>query len=541
MKNYLRKRLLISILTALLITILAGSTVYGAGKPTISKTSFQLLVGKTYDLDIKNAAKNSTFAWSTSNKKVATVNKNGLVKGVAKGTATITCKVKTSGKTYSLSAKVTVIAPAKSITVTDREMQLKVGQTGKLGATITPSSSNDKITWSSEDKSIAAVDSTGKITAKKAGLTKVTATTISGKKATVSVAVYDDSLQRITAADLDDDTEVIIKNVTISNLYIEAMNAEITLDNVKITGVMTVESGLNNTVRIKKSTIASLKALPKKDVPLKDTERTALIAENKTVIWKANLQASSVLKRGNDSDIREIAMSPGKAGDYDMYISAYQGNLKVNYAKESNLRVELDGCSIATADILKASGEYLILTDNEDNPSSINTVNLKADTLFCLNIPTETLNINKSLAKANLLIGNTVGKLVSNGNHIGISVTEQAHVKEITDNKNNKGSYGSYTLLNSDTGKYAFTVLIGGIPIEGIQLEDFILILNTWKDKTKPYEFPQMPGVRVRSGGGNTYQLEIFGAVINLDIDPKAGAITLHGSDIFKITDIKAV
>lgn len=540
MKNNLLKKVLFSMLTALMITLFIGSTVYGAAKPTISKASFDLLIGKTYDLDIKNATKNATFTWSTSNKKIATVNKNGLVKAVAKGTATITCKVKTSGKTYSLSAKVTVIAPAKSVSVTDKEIQLKTGKSSKLGAKITPSSSNDKITWTSADKSIAAVDTNGKVTAKKAGLTKITATSMSGKKATVTVAVYDDSVQRITAADIDDNKKILIKDKTISNLYIDAMDAGITLDHVVITGTLTVEAGINDTILMKGSTIASIKVvMPEDSSSVKDNERPTLIGENKTSIWEADLQGSCVLKRTDTSDILDITISPEKAGDYDVYLSAYQGNLKVNYASDSTVRVEMEGCNIATADILKASGDYLVLTDNVDNPSGIGTVNLKVGTTLCLDTATDTLNIDKSLKDAQLLIANTINKLVSNGNNISFFVSEEAHVKELIDNKDSSGNYGSYKFKNSELGNFSFTVYMGIISIEDIRLKDFVKILDAWVDKSKPYEIPEIPGVRVKFVGKDAYQLDIFGVIINLAIDPDAGTLTIFGSDIFRLIDIK--
>ena len=47
----------------------------------------------------------TTLTWKSSNKKVATVNKNGVVKGVKKGTATITVKTK-NGKTATVKIKV---------------------------------------------------------------------------------------------------------------------------------------------------------------------------------------------------------------------------------------------------------------------------------------------------------------------------------------------------------------------------------------------------------------------------------------------------
>lgn len=60
-------------------------------QPTLSKKTLKIEVGTTSQLAIIRTAKKAT--WSSSNKRVATVSKNGKVKGVRTGTATITAKV----------------------------------------------------------------------------------------------------------------------------------------------------------------------------------------------------------------------------------------------------------------------------------------------------------------------------------------------------------------------------------------------------------------------------------------------------------------
>lgn len=72
-----------------------------APAPTLKKKA-TVKVGKTVKLKVKNAE--GTVKWSSSKKSVATVNKNGKVKGIKKGTATI--KAKVDGET--LKCKVTV-------------------------------------------------------------------------------------------------------------------------------------------------------------------------------------------------------------------------------------------------------------------------------------------------------------------------------------------------------------------------------------------------------------------------------------------------
>ncbi len=72
-------------------------------KVALNKTSYQLTVGKTVKLKLKNS-KAKNVKWSSNNKKVAKVSKNGLVKALKKGKATITAKYK--GKKYKCKIRV---------------------------------------------------------------------------------------------------------------------------------------------------------------------------------------------------------------------------------------------------------------------------------------------------------------------------------------------------------------------------------------------------------------------------------------------------
>ncbi|MBR2315258.1 MAG: Ig domain-containing protein [Clostridia bacterium] len=80
----------------------------------------------------------------------------------------------------------------KKIKLNKTSLTIYVGETYSLKASVSPSNaSNKKVTWSSSDKKVATVSSSGKITAKKAGKVTITvkAKDGSGKKATCKVTV----------------------------------------------------------------------------------------------------------------------------------------------------------------------------------------------------------------------------------------------------------------------------------------------------------------------------------------------------------------
>lgn len=68
----------------------------------LNRTKASIYVNGKFKLSVSGGAKK--VKWSTSKKKVATVSKTGLVKGISKGTAKITAKVKSK----KLVCKVTV-------------------------------------------------------------------------------------------------------------------------------------------------------------------------------------------------------------------------------------------------------------------------------------------------------------------------------------------------------------------------------------------------------------------------------------------------
>lgn len=109
--------------------------------------------------------------YSSSNKKVATVNSKGVITAKKAGTAKIT--VKSGNKKFVVTVTVPK-TPATGINKVPSDISVKKGKTYKLKPQIVPSGSEEKITYSSSNKKIAAVDKNGKITGKKKGTAVIT-------------------------------------------------------------------------------------------------------------------------------------------------------------------------------------------------------------------------------------------------------------------------------------------------------------------------------------------------------------------------------
>lgn len=135
-----------------------------------------------------DAAKSQKVKWKSSNTKVATVSSSGKVTAKKAGSAKITAYFADSKGNMCYgsedSCTITVIKP--SITLKPTSVTLKAGKTKTLTATVKGPSK--KVTWSSSNKAIASVNSSGKVTAKKEGTVTITAKA-NGKKAVCKVTV----------------------------------------------------------------------------------------------------------------------------------------------------------------------------------------------------------------------------------------------------------------------------------------------------------------------------------------------------------------
>ncbi len=156
-----------------------------------SKASVQLTVTVT-----PKDAYYKKVTWSSSNEKVATVDKNGVVKAKGPGSAVITATSKepaSNGMTpKKVTCKVTVTQAVTNIELDKTKLTLNKYGSATLKATVTPTdATNKQLKWSSSDSDVATVSAYGMISAKSGGSCTITceAADGSGTKATCKVSV----------------------------------------------------------------------------------------------------------------------------------------------------------------------------------------------------------------------------------------------------------------------------------------------------------------------------------------------------------------
>lgn len=141
----------------------------------LNKTTLSIIEGESETLTATvkpDNATDKTVTWTSSDEMIATV-KDGKVTAVKVGEATITA---TAGD-KTAECKVTVSpVPVSSVTLDHTSLDLEMGETATLVATVKPDNAADKtVTWSSTDAKIATVDASGEVTAVGEGEATITA------------------------------------------------------------------------------------------------------------------------------------------------------------------------------------------------------------------------------------------------------------------------------------------------------------------------------------------------------------------------------
>jgi uncharacterized protein YjdB len=137
--------------------------------------------------------------WASSNDSIATV-KDGIVTGVAAGTATIAVTIETGSMKVTLNCTVIVgsaqggddpIVPVTVVQIDTGALQtdgagdlwIKEGDNAQLAVTVKPDNATDKgIQWVSSNTKIATVNANGKVTGIAGGQAVISATAVNGGK-----------------------------------------------------------------------------------------------------------------------------------------------------------------------------------------------------------------------------------------------------------------------------------------------------------------------------------------------------------------------
>ena len=140
---------------------------------SISNSNIELNIGSSIELSANTLPLNTSdneIVWSSSNKDVVMVDENGKVTALMMGTCIITATALDGGS--KAECIVTVIQPAKTLSLNKHTVSIRVGNIEELIAIVSPDNTTDKsVSWCSRNDDVAEVKSSGIVIAKKAGKT----------------------------------------------------------------------------------------------------------------------------------------------------------------------------------------------------------------------------------------------------------------------------------------------------------------------------------------------------------------------------------
>ena len=168
---------------------------------TLDQAELSLYTGESKTLIATVQPSDATIqnvTWESSNTEVATVDANGKVTAEGEGEATITVTTEDGSKTATCVVTVTAATvPVTGVTLSQNQASLYYNRTPNtltLTATVAPdNATNQAVTWTSSNSTVATVDQNGVVTAVAPGTATITVTTADGGfTATCTVTVRPD-------------------------------------------------------------------------------------------------------------------------------------------------------------------------------------------------------------------------------------------------------------------------------------------------------------------------------------------------------------
>ena len=256
----------------------------------LDSTSISIHKGYSQQLSATVLPETATYksvSWSSADESIATVDQNGKVLGVGKGSTQITA---TSQDGVKATCDVTVSIPCVMLLCDNYDVTINKGDSYKQNYKISPLDSTDHVVWKSSDEEVVRIDNEGNWVGVSGGTATVTGTADSGTTAICTVTVLQD-LSEFTIIGIKDETytgKAITQKPTVTNgsktlragvdySISYASNIEVGTASITITGkkpytgsitktfnITSTQNGTTSKVKLSKGQVTSIKASKKK-------------------------------------------------------------------------------------------------------------------------------------------------------------------------------------------------------------------------------------------------------------------------------------
>lgn len=274
---------------------------------TIDKTLVEIDKDQTIQLNVQknptDTSNTDAITWKSNDEKIAVVDENGLVTGVGNGKTTITA----SCGGFEVTCEITVCVHIESIQITNGDISLYKGQSEDLTVTFNPTEFSDSKTliWSTDNDEVVTL-SNGTVTAKNAGTAIITAETVNGKKASITVTVPEVKAETLT---LNKNITTIEKGET--ETLIATILPENTTDDTTVIWSVDNEDVINVNENGVITAIAPGTAIVKAKVGnLENTCTVTVISSLQSIILNKN---NIELEAGTSSEALVVTLNPSDA------------------------------------------------------------------------------------------------------------------------------------------------------------------------------------------------------------------------------------
>lgn len=350
-------------------------------KMELKPPTLDITIGDKADIEVSLEKQlegvNVIVRWYSTDENIMTVDDKGHVKALATGDAII-CAATDKGRTAF--CRVHVRNKVESLTITASTADAYLGgDPTQLTATVTPKDLPDlKISWSSSDTSVAAVDSKGAVTAKKKGKATITVTVENGTQ-TVSQSYEMQVIQPVTAISVTpstlelyvDDVLEISESLTIQTEPAEADDTSCKYS-TSTAGIITVSS--QGKITGKKNGTVKLYITPNK-ASSEDVKAQC------TITVKAKVSSVTVTPS-------EKSLQVGQTYTLTAKVLPKEANQEVTWSSSDTKVASVAADGKVTA--LKA-GEAVITATSKDNSEIKSTC-----VVTVVNIPVESVTLNKT-------------------------------------------------------------------------------------------------------------------------------------------------
>lgn len=408
-----------------------------ATKVTLSETNPKLTNKQTLQLTatvVPENATNKQLVWTSSNKSVASVSSSGLVKALSPGTTTITAMIK-GGSVYG-TCLVTVVSDVVSVTsvkLNQKTGTVPIRWTLQLTANVFPANAGNKaVIWTSDNKNVATVSSSGLV--KGIGAGKATITAASKENGISDTCVITVEPILITGISLSTNAENLVcgKSFTLKATITpsNATSKDLTWTSSNTSVATVTNSGSVKAINAGKAVITAA---------AKSGGAKASCTVTVTPIALVNIKPNKT----------SFTMTVGKTDTLKYSLRPSNASPGTITWKSSNPSVaSISNKGIVKA--LKAGSTVITVTSSNGNKSGTCTLTVK-------NVTVKSVKLNKT--KANVSTGKTV-KLKATVN------PTDATIKEVTW-KSDKSSVATVDSKGVVTGKKAGTAVITATTKDG--------------------------------------------------------------------------